>query len=230
MQVSLNPQTALLTKKSHRPERYQVVGFVVSLVIAQLGLWVPESYAQGPQQPTQPSEPVDIQANEQEFVGDQILAKGNVRVTYKESIVLAPQATLFRDSSGTAQKAIFTGHPRLIQGLNKIDADTLIFEIANQRVVADGNAYSEVISNEAPAGDGKDGKKSQAPAKSGADNEQPPTQPPGKALLSVHSQKPPQPKGRSRLFPRLRKRSSLIPTTRNLSKIPANSRQWGTYT
>lgn len=91
--------------------------------------------------------PVDIQAAEQEFADDQVIAKGNVVVTYKESIVHAPLARLFRDASGQAQRAVFIGHPNLIQGANKINADTLIFEIANSKVVAQGHAHSEVISS-----------------------------------------------------------------------------------
>ncbi|HEY9871042.1 MAG TPA: hypothetical protein V6D08_17890, partial [Candidatus Obscuribacterales bacterium] len=60
------------------------------------------------QMPTDVSGPIDIQANEQEFAGDQVIARGNVRVSYKESVIIAPMATLFRDTSGNPQKAIFT--------------------------------------------------------------------------------------------------------------------------
>jgi lipopolysaccharide export system protein LptA len=96
------------------------------------------------------SGPIDIQANEQEFAGDHVIARGNVRVTYKDCIVISPIATLYRDAGGSPQKAVFTGHPHLIQGLNKIDAETLVFEMSSGRVVADGNAHSEVISMENP--------------------------------------------------------------------------------
>jgi lipopolysaccharide export system protein LptA len=101
--------------------------------------------------PTDVSGPIDIQANEQEFAGDQVIAKGNVRVSYKESVIIAPMATLFRDPSGNPQKAIFTGHPRLTQGTNLVHADKLIFEIASQKVVAEGNAHSEVQAQNADA-------------------------------------------------------------------------------
>lgn len=88
--------------------------------------------------------PIDITANEQEFSGEQVIARGNVRVVYKESVILAPVATLYRDAGGNPSRAIFTGHPRLNQGTNKIDAETLTFEIAQQKIIATGNAHSEV--------------------------------------------------------------------------------------
>jgi len=93
------------------------------------------------------SGPIDIQANEQEFSGDQVIARGNVHVKYKDSTIIAPAATLFRDAGGNPQKAIFTGHPKLVQGGSIIDADTLTFEIAIQKIIAEGRAHSEVISN-----------------------------------------------------------------------------------
>lgn len=90
---------------------------------------------------------IDIQANEQEFAGDHVIARGNVRVTYKDSVVVAPIATLYRDASGNPQRAVFTGHPRLTQGKNRVDADTLVFEIAGQKLIAEGNSHSEVVSD-----------------------------------------------------------------------------------
>ncbi len=92
------------------------------------------------------SGPIDIQANEQEFAGEQVIARGNVRVVYKESVIVAPLATLFRDAGGNPQRAVFTGHPRLVQGTSLVIADKLTFEIANQKVLAEGNAHSEVLS------------------------------------------------------------------------------------
>ena len=101
-----------------------------------------------------PQGPIDIQADEQEFAGDQVIAKGKVRVSYKDSVVSAPMATLMRDAGGNPQRAVFTGHPHLTQGDNKIDAETLTFEIVNSRIVAEGKAHSEVISGGAePAAD-----------------------------------------------------------------------------
>ena len=67
-------------------------------------------------------------------------------MTYKTTLIVGPNAQLFRDASGQAQKAIFTGHPHLIQGRSKMDADTLIFEIATGGVIADGHSHSEVAS------------------------------------------------------------------------------------
>lgn len=99
-----------------------------------------------------PSGPIDIQAETQEFSGDEVIAKGNVRVNYKDSTIAAPMARLIRDAGGNPQKAIFTGHPRLTQGQNKIDADTLTFEIANSRIIAEGRAHSEVVSNSSEGG------------------------------------------------------------------------------
>ncbi len=94
--------------------------------------------------------PIDIKAEEQEFAGDHIIARGHVRVVYKDSVIVAPVATLYRDvNTGQPQKAIFTGHPHLVQGNNKIDADTLVFEMVSSKIMADGHAHSEVV-NEAP--------------------------------------------------------------------------------
>ncbi|HEY9712125.1 MAG TPA: hypothetical protein V6C72_01570, partial [Chroococcales cyanobacterium] len=50
--------------------------------------------------------PIDIQAEEQEFAEDHVIARGKVRVSFKDSIVNAPVATLFRDPQGQPQKAI----------------------------------------------------------------------------------------------------------------------------
>lgn len=91
--------------------------------------------------------PIDITANEQEFAGDAVIARGNVRVVYKDSVILAPMATLYKDPSGNPARAIFSGHPRLTQGSSKIDAETLTFEIATQKILAQGNAHSEVESS-----------------------------------------------------------------------------------
>ena len=115
--------------------------------------------AQGPAA-TDTSGPVDIQANEQEFAGEQVIARGNVHVTYKDSVISSPQATLFRDSAGSPQKAVFTGHPKMTQGTSVINADTLTFEIANQRIIAEGRAHSEVVSTQSSitaSGAGKPG-------------------------------------------------------------------------
>lgn len=123
----------------------------------------PQVVAQGLGMPGGPGDapngPIDIVANEQEFAGDHVIARGNVRVHFKDSIILAPVATLYRDqATGQPQKAIFTGHPRLTQGLNKIDADTLVFEMASSKIVADGHAHSEVINEPKPVEEPK-GKK-----------------------------------------------------------------------
>jgi lipopolysaccharide transport protein LptA len=94
----------------------------------------------------QMSGPIDIQANEQEFSGDQVIARGNVRVTFKDSVIVSPMATLTRDPAGKPQKAVFTGHPKLIQAGNSIDAETLTFDMVSSRIIADGHAHSEVAS------------------------------------------------------------------------------------
>ncbi len=91
-----------------------------------------------------PQGPIDITANEQEFAGDSVIARGNVRVVYKDSVILAPLATLYKDPTGNPNRAIFTGHPHLTQGHSKIDANTLVFEMAINKIVATGNAHSEV--------------------------------------------------------------------------------------
>ena len=90
------------------------------------------------------SGPIDITADEQEFAGDSVIARGRVRVVYKDSVILAPLATLYKDPAGNPNKAIFTGHPRLTQGASKIDANVLTFEMAINKIIAEGNAHSEV--------------------------------------------------------------------------------------
>jgi lipopolysaccharide export system protein LptA len=127
-------------------------------------LVVPASVsAIGPEMGPGSAGPIDIRANEQEFAENQVIAKGNVKVTYKDSIVYAPLATLYRDATGQPQRAVFTGHPRLTQGENKIDADTLTFEMANSKIIATGNAHSEVISQ-------SEEKKPEGATTSGAEN------------------------------------------------------------
>ncbi len=114
------------------------------------------------------SGPIDIQAAEQEFTGDHVIAKGNVKVLYKDTVIRAPLATLYRDlSSGQPQKAMFNGHPWLIQGANKIDADELIFEMTTSKIYAQGHAHSEVVNND--------------PVAAPADKKGGPAPPPGKA-------------------------------------------------
>jgi lipopolysaccharide export system protein LptA len=92
----------------------------------------------------QASGPVDITADEQEFANDSVIARGRVRVVYKDSVILSPLATLYKDETGNPNRAVFTGHPRLTQGRNKMDANILTFEVQKQKVVAVGNAHSEV--------------------------------------------------------------------------------------
>jgi lipopolysaccharide export system protein LptA len=110
----------------------------------------PGATAGAPATPGDPNapQPIDIVANEQEFAGDQVIAKGNVKVTSKGTVITAPLATLFRDPQGQPQLAIFTGHPHLVQESNKIDADKLTFEIATGIIHADGNAHSEVLATD----------------------------------------------------------------------------------
>ncbi len=104
-----------------------------------------KAYAQMPGTPGGGAQgPIDITADEQEFAGDSVIARGRVRVVYKDSVILAPLATLYKDPTGNPNRAVFTGHPRLTQGRNKIDANTLVFEMAVNKIIADGNAHSEV--------------------------------------------------------------------------------------
>jgi len=110
----------------------------------QTVIFISDSCAQSA--PPQATGPIDIQANEQEFGENVVLAKGDVTVTYKDSVVKGPEAKLYRDSAGQPQKAVFVGHPHLVQNDSKISADTLVFEIANSKFIAEGNAHSEVVS------------------------------------------------------------------------------------
>jgi lipopolysaccharide export system protein LptA len=92
--------------------------------------------------------PIDIKADTQEFAGDHVIANGHVHVIYKGTTVVAPAATLVRDAQGQPQVAVFTGHAYLVQDDNKIDADKLTFVMSDGKVVADGNAHSEVIASD----------------------------------------------------------------------------------
>src|ERR1700722_13710833 len=121
-------KSMLLSKK--------LVCFTASLCLSffQAVVFVNDSCAQSP--PPQATGPVDIQANEQEFADKTVVAKGDVTVTYKDSVITGPEVELFRDDAGQPQKAIFVGQPHLVQNDSKINADTLIFEIANSKFIA----------------------------------------------------------------------------------------------
>lgn len=125
--------------------KFSIYSICFGLGAVQTILFVFGGYAQAPT--AQNSAPVDIQATEEEFLDDQVVAKGNVKVTYKDSIVHAPMARLFRDAEGQPQRAIFVGHSVLVQGDSTIMGDTLIFEISSSKVIAQGNAHSEVDSS-----------------------------------------------------------------------------------
>lgn len=121
---------------------------LLTQLAAMIPLAVPPAIAQAPA--ADAGGPIDIVANEQEFAGDHMVARGNVRVKFKDTIILAPLATLYKDPvTGQSQRAVFTGHPHLVQGTNKIDADVLTFEMASSKIIAEGHAHSEVI-NDAP--------------------------------------------------------------------------------
>lgn len=121
----------------------------MAILIAMTGFASPSYSQMGPS--FGDGGPIDIQANEQEFADNHMIARGNVRVTHKDTVIDAPLATLYKDAAGKPQRAVFTGHPRLRQGVNRIDADTLIFEINTQTIIADGNSHSEVAPNDANA-------------------------------------------------------------------------------
>lgn len=131
---------------------------------------------------------IDIKANEQEFADDHMIARGNVRVIYKDSIIDAPMATLYKDAAGKPQRAVFTGHPRLTQGLNKVDADKLTFDMASSVFIAEGNAHSEVIpedgSNATKASKKLDSKVKKADTKTVAKTESTEPKPEGESTES----------------------------------------------
>ncbi len=91
--------------------------------------------------------PIDIVADEQEFGDDCVIARGKVKVVHGDTIIRAPMATLFRDPAGQPKLAVFTGNPVLIQGANTIKATKLTFDIKAAKILAEGNAHSEVMSN-----------------------------------------------------------------------------------
>jgi len=123
---------------------------------------------------------IDIQANEQEFADDHVVARGNVHVTYKDSIIDAPMATLYKDAAGKPQRAVFTGHPRLRQGQNLIHADKLTFEMASSIIIAEGNAHSEVIPQ-----DGSNATKTSKKIEAKATGKTPPATPAPKQEVSL---------------------------------------------
>lgn len=132
------------------------------------------------------SGPIDIVADEQEFGEDRVIARGKVKVVHGDTIIRAPIATLFRDEAGQPKLAIFTGSPTLVQGTNSIRANKLTFDIKAAKILAEGNAHSEVISNSmdadqkpAPAAGGKGAAaKKQPPKKPTPDDEMEPDLPP----------------------------------------------------
>ncbi|MBX9670769.1 MAG: hypothetical protein K2X93_24420 [Candidatus Obscuribacterales bacterium] len=103
------------------------------------------------------SGPIDIQADEQEFADDHVVARGRVKVVHGDTIIRAPVATLFRDEAGQPKLAIFTGNPTLVQGPNLVRARKLTFDIKGARIIAEGNAHSEVMSNSMDAASGGGG-------------------------------------------------------------------------
>ena len=118
----------------------------LSLLFFQAVIFISGDCAQ-PANPPQASGPIDIQANEQDFNDDQVIARGNVKVTYRDTVIHGPMVTLFRDPEGQPQRAVFVGHPDLVESDSKMTADTLTFEIANSKVVAQGHAHSEVTTS-----------------------------------------------------------------------------------
>ncbi len=147
-----------------------------AIVLCAMQLALPVSVqAQGGAPAAGGDKPIDIQANEQEFAGDTVIAKGKVRVVYKDTIITGPQATLIRNPDGQAKTAIFKGHPHMINGVNRMDADTLQFEVATGQIIADGHSHSEVSAkgDDDQKDDAKedDGKKASATKAGGTDGE-----------------------------------------------------------
>ncbi len=122
---------------------------LVSLLAATIALSPMMALAQEPS-----GGPIDIQADEQEFGDDRVIARGKVKVVHGDTIIRAPMATLFRDPAGQPKLAIFTGNPILIQGVNTIKAAKLTFDIKEAKILAEGNAHSEVMSNGMDGGGG----------------------------------------------------------------------------
>lgn len=120
---------------------------LILISVLPLMLQLPASYGQDPAAAPDAGGPVDIQANEQDFVGDQVVAHGNVHVTYKDTVITAPQAVLTRNEGGSPQSAVFTGYSKMVQHGSSMAADKLTFDIAAEKILAEGNSHSEIISN-----------------------------------------------------------------------------------
>ena len=91
---------------------------------------------------------IDIKADEQEFAQGHVIARGKVRVDYGETVIYGPKATLYRDDSGAASSAVFTGSPHLKQGKNTIKASKLTFDVKTKSILAVGNAHSEIFTED----------------------------------------------------------------------------------
>jgi len=144
--------------------RFNKTRSLASLLAATIALTPTMALAQDMMAPS--SGPIDIQADEQEFGDDRVIARGKVKVVHGDTIIRAPVATLFRDEAGQPKLAIFTGSPILVQGTNTIRANKLTFDIKAAKIIAEGNAHSEVMSNSMGSGD----KPAAAPAKAAKPN------------------------------------------------------------
>ncbi len=117
-----------------------------SIFLATTGLVLNCLLANAQDMPKQ-SGPIDIQADEQEFAQDHVIARGKVRVLYGDTTIRAPMATLYRDEAGSPKQAVFTGSPVLSQGSNIIKAAKLTFNVKEATIIAEGHAHSEVLTS-----------------------------------------------------------------------------------
>lgn len=115
---------------------------------------------------------IDIKADEQEFAEDHVIAKGKVRVDYGDTVINGPIATLYRDDTGAASSAVFTGNPHLVQGKNTIRAAKLTFNVKTKSILAVGRAHSEIYTDEKTSPDDteeKESSKKETSSSSGSD-------------------------------------------------------------
>ena len=91
-----------------------------------------------------------IQSSTQEFDQDHhtMTAKGNVVVKKDDLTVTSPQALVFMNAAGGADKAVFTQGAHLLQGTQQLTAETITVKIDSGNVYAEKNTHSEIASTD----------------------------------------------------------------------------------
>jgi len=97
---------------------------------------------------TETSSPVmTMKSDTQEYdiSSNTIIAKGNVEINYKELKTKSNEAMILVDKAGKPQQVRLMGSAKVIQDKSIVDADSFIYNPANNEVIAHGNTYSQTI-------------------------------------------------------------------------------------